>query len=297
MVRAQIKPPLFSLKKLRGDFEDYLKQSSACFGKETALTQACTYALLNGGKRLRPLIVIMLSKALGKGFCAMEAALSVEYFHTASLIADDLPCMDNDDIRREKPSLHKQFGETTALLASYALISAAYEKIFSSVESLKKQLKPSNSEWGNQICTLALKHASKCSGILGATGGQFLDIFSKKIDLEEIYEVIDKKTVTLFKISFLFGWLFGGGDTSEIETITAISKHFGRAFQILDDLLDFSQDNEDSLNIARFLGKNESQKLFFSELDFFQKKMESLGVFSEDFADLTSYLENQAIKS
>ena len=297
MDRAEIKPSLFSLKKLRGDFEDYLKQSSAFFGKETALTQACTYALLNGGKRLRPLIVIMLSKALGKGFCAMEAALSVEYFHTASLIADDLPCMDNDDMRREKPSVHKQFGETTALLASYALISAAYEKIFSSVESLKKQLKPSNPEWGNQICTLALKHASKCSGILGATGGQFLDIFSKKIDLEEIYEVIDKKTVTLFKISFLFGWLFGGGDTSEIETITAISKHFGRAFQILDDLLDFSQDNEDSLNIARFLGKNESKKLFFSELDFFQKKMESLGVFSEDFADLTSYLENQAIKS
>lgn len=73
---------------------------------------------------------MMVARALGYGLDVFEACLSVEYFHTASLIADDLPCMDNDDYRRSKPALHKQFGETIALLASYALISAGYEKIF-----------------------------------------------------------------------------------------------------------------------------------------------------------------------
>lgn len=297
MKKVEAKPTLFQIKKLREGFENYLKESSIFFGKETALTQACEYALLNGGKRIRPLIVMLMAKALGKEFDVIEASLSVEYFHTASLIADDLPCMDNDDLRRENPSLHKKFGETTALLASYALISAAYEKIFSSVESFKKQLKSSNPQRGDHICTLALKHASKCSGILGATGGQFLDIFPKTNTLEEIYEVIDKKTVTLFNISFLFGWLFGGGNIEQLETVTAIAKHFGRAFQILDDLLDFSEDKEKRLNIAHFLGKSEAKKLFIKEIKAFQEKMKSQNLFSDEFHELTSFLKYQSLRT
>ena len=88
------------------------------------------------------MIVLLIADALGCGLPVMEAALSVEFFHTASLIADDLPCMDNDDFRRNKPSLHKMFGETVALLASYALIAAGYERIFTSVQTLGKQKSP-----------------------------------------------------------------------------------------------------------------------------------------------------------
>src|SRR3989339_1471770 len=111
----------------RDKVEQELAKSISRLGEKTKLRDACEYALTNGGKRFRPLIVLMVSEALGKDLNVSDAALSVEFFHTASLIADDLPCMDNDDERRDKPSLHKVYGETISLLSSSALITAAFE--------------------------------------------------------------------------------------------------------------------------------------------------------------------------
>jgi geranylgeranyl diphosphate synthase type II len=138
------------------------------FGPGSVLKEACIYSLLTGGKRFRPAIVLMVAKALNKGFDVLDAAIAVEYFHTASLIADDLPCMDNDDERRNKPSLHKAFNETTALLASYALISAGYRAIWQNGQKNDKDL--------NKL-SVALEVASFNTGILGATGGQFLGLY------------------------------------------------------------------------------------------------------------------------
>ena len=112
----------------RDKIEQEIAKSIVAFGEKTKLRDACEYALTNGGKRFRPLIVLLIAEALGHGMNVYPSALSVEFFHTASLIADDLPCMDNDDERREKPSLHKVYGESIALLASYALITQHLKK-------------------------------------------------------------------------------------------------------------------------------------------------------------------------
>src|SRR5258708_26357 len=102
----------------RDRIEQEIAKSILCFGEKTKLRDACEYAFRNGGKRVGRLIVILIAEALGNDLNVYESALSVEFFHTASLIADDLPCMDNDDERRDKPATHKVYGEAIALLAS-----------------------------------------------------------------------------------------------------------------------------------------------------------------------------------
>lgn len=236
------------------------------FGNKSPLRDACEYALLNGGKRVRPSFVLMIAKALGLGADASQAALAVEYFHTASLIADDLPCMDNDDQRRNKPSVHKVFGEALALLASYALIAEGYRCIARNAEELRHSSVSMAS--CDRICTLAIENASFNSGILGATGGQFLDLFSTESSIAVIQETIQKKTVTLFEISFVLGWLFGGGAADQLDFVKKTAHHFGMAFQIADDLSDFDQDSkhEKTVNLAIALGREKAKDMFHEEI-------------------------------
>src|SRR5688572_22103732 len=106
--------------------EQKLRESIDQLGPKTTLRDACEYALFSGGKRFRPALVLMIANALGYEVDVLPAAMGIEFFHTASLIADDLPCMDNDDERRNKPTTHRLYGESTSLLATYALISAGY---------------------------------------------------------------------------------------------------------------------------------------------------------------------------
>ncbi len=264
------------------------------FGGQTILRDACEYALTNGGKRFRPALVLMIAKALGYGVDVSHAALGIEYFHTASLIADDLPCMDNDDERRNKPSLHKVFGESVALLASYALIAAGYRCL---VQNAKK-ISDSNHPLANQsdhLCVLALENATYNTGICGATGGQLLDLIPPDFSLATLSEIIDKKTVSLFEISFVFGWVFGGGDLTLLPLIKQSAGHFGRAFQIADDLNDMEQDliNDRAPNVANALGKKESVNLFYKELNQFENTLEELSLKSEDLQALIQMLVQQ----
>ncbi len=293
MLKQLIKPDTSLIKPLKGNFEMFLKQNIIHLGDRNKLRDACEYALLNGGKRIRPLIVMMVAKALGNGLDVLEGALSVEYFHTASLIADDLPCMDNDDFRRSKPALHKVHGETVALLASYALISAGYEKIFQSAQVLSKQKKPFR-ERANETCVIALDAATQCAGISGATGGQFKDLFSEERTIEEALDIIYKKTVTLFEISFIFGWIFGGGSLGEVEKIRSVAYHFGMAFQIADDLDDMDQDDENALNVARLLGKKKAKELFNKEMETFTLKMKKLGILTPEFEQTMDLIKGYA---
>ena len=232
MLKQLIAPKTSLLRPLKNTFETFLKQNISRLGDQNQLRDACEYALLNGGKRVRPLIVMMVSRALGNDLDVLEAGLSVEYFHTASIIADDLPCMDNDDFRRSKPALHKEYGEATALLSSFALISGGYEKIFNSVQVLSRQKEPF-CKGANEACVIALDAATKCAGISGAVGGQYKDLFSNERTLQEILDVIYKKTVTLFEIAFVFGWIFGGGDLREVEKMREVAFHFGNGFSNL----------------------------------------------------------------
>ncbi|QVL55845.1 MAG: polyprenyl synthetase family protein [Simkaniaceae bacterium] len=289
MLKPLIAPNTSLLKPLKKTFETFLEQNILLLGEQSKLRDACEYALLNGGKRIRPLIVMMVARALGNNLDVLEACLSVEYFHTASIIADDLPCMDNDDYRRSKPALHKMHGETVALLASYALISAGYEKIFHSVQSLSKQKAPF-SERANEACAISLDAATRCAGISGAVGGQFKDIFPKDRSLEEILDVIYKKTVTLFEIAFVYGWVFGGGELQKVDEIRKAAFHFGMAFQIWDDIGDMDQDGIHSINIAQACGKEEAKRRLEEEVETFTLKMKKLGMWTPEFQQTVDLL-------
>ncbi len=269
-------------------FDEVLREDIQNFSDYNGLSEAISYSLTNGGKRFRPLIVYFLAEALGLELNVDNAALSVEFFHTASLIADDLPCMDNDRERRGKPSLHIAFDETTALLASYALISAAFEKIYQA--SLVLSTKRSDHE---KICAIALKEAGCFSGIHGATGGQYLDLMLKNPSQSELQRVIEKKTITLFNVAFIFGFLFGGGDLSKLECVKQCAYDFGMAFQVADDLADLTQDQErgSEANIALLLGEEKSFKIVDESLDRFIKQMKDLNLFSGHFRKLVDKVD------
>ncbi|MCB1136897.1 MAG: polyprenyl synthetase family protein [Chlamydiia bacterium] len=235
------------------------------------LAQACRYALCSGGKRFRPILVLILAEAVGGDLeAAGHAAVAIECFHTASLIADDLPCMDDDDERRNRPSTHKVFGEAVALLASYALISKGYGKLAEAARVLP----------GENRAILALECITRNTGIDGASGGQFLDIFATDHSLETLRTVVEKKTGTLFEVSFVLGWLFGGGDVERLDRVCETAQHYGMAFQIADDFLDVSQDatNGRDFNFVALMGAEQAKAEFLREKAAFKAGLEDLGL-------------------
>ncbi len=246
-------------------------------GPKSPLRDACEYALLNGGKRFRPALVLMIAKVLGFGVDVTQAAMGIEFFHTASLIADDLPCMDNDEMRRNQPTTHRIFGESTALLATYALISAGYACLAKNSVAIRNSRHPFAHQ-SDHICLLALENASYNTGLFGATGGQYLDLSPPSLSQDVVREVLQKKTVTLFEISFVFGWLFGGGDVDLLPVVKQGAAHFGMAFQIADDLDDMDQDqaNNHPLNFANVFGKQEAMAMFHEEITSFRSILKEL---------------------
>lgn len=282
----------------RDKIEQEIAKSVLSFGQKTKLRDACEYALMTGGKRFRPLIVIFIAEALGHGLNVDDSALAVEFFHTSSLIADDLPCMDNDDERRDKPSLHKVYGEAIALLASYALITAAFEKIHSNAMVMQDSAPPF-CHFSDRACTLALESATHCAGILGATGGQFLDLFPPNQNLETVKQVIYQKTVTLFEVSFVLGWLFGGGDINKLEKVKKAAYHFGMAFQTADDLGDMLQDEKKQreISIARLIGKERALSLFEEEMRYLHKELQELNLLTPSFEKMCDILNRYAIEN
>ena len=278
------------LNKYRAQFEERLPTALIRMGEKNRLRDACEYALLSGGKRVRPLIVLMTADALSNGMDVFPAALGVEFFHTASLIADDLPCMDNDDWRRGRPSLHKEFGENIAILASYVLIAEGYGSIHASAEAMR--LDPRFVGSADQRGLFCLQAASACGGIRGAANGQFLDLYPPDSGLKTLEKVVAQKTSTLFEIAFLFGWIFGGGPLSEAPRLRECASHLGMMFQIADDLADDTQDARRccEANVARVLGEKEAIALLEKEKDSFQKILKGLGLWTAPFQELFTFL-------
>lgn len=270
----------------REKIEAHLHLSIEKMGEKNALRDACAYALLNGGKRLRPILVLLIAESIGKGFDVMPSALAVEFFHTASLIADDLPCMDDDNERRSHPSLHKAFDESTAILASYALIAEGYGGIY------KNGLK------NPKFSAICLDAATRCAGINGATNGQFLDLSPPNTDLDTIKKIIYQKTVTLFEISFIFGWVFGGGNLDLLDLVKKAALHLGMAFQIADDLLDLAQDetHPNAINIAKALGKKRALELFEEEIDLLKSSLKELRLWNSSFKKIVDWLVDYPLR-
>ncbi len=278
------------LRKYRSKIEAALEASVHEMGEKTLLRDACEYALLSGGKRLRPILVMMVAEALGNRLDVTPAALSVEFFHTASLIADDLPCMDNDDERRSRPSLHKVYEESVALLSSYTFIALGYEGLYKN--GLLMKTDPRFAVKADAATMGCLEIATRCAGIFGATNGQFLDLFPPDRSLETVQKIILQKTVTLFQICFVFGWLFGGGDAALLSKVERTAYHLGMAFQIADDLQDDLQDasQESEINIAALLGHEESLRIFYDEMAKFEEGLKELSLWNSDFEETVDFL-------
>lgn len=273
-----LKSQLESYKPL---IDEQLAAHMDYFGPETPLKEACRYALLNGGKRFRPALVLMIAKSLDSDANAMKAALATEFFHVSTLIADDLPCMDDDDMRRGKPSTHIVYGENVAIMATYALIAAGFEFI---VRCAKENGK-------TELCHHAVMNATKNAGILGVTGGQFLDLNPPGASLEDFKEVLKKKTVALFETAFVFGWLFGGGKLSCLSDVEQAAYHFGMAFQIADDIGDMEQDRSrgQTANIANTFGKERAIEMFHVEQQAFANTVDRLKI---DGSELIALLDS-----
>ena len=196
----------------------------------STLSKAMKYGSINGGKRIRPFMVLQSSKMVNLSFNNMMIiSSSIESIHSYSLIHDDLPSMDNDDFRRGKPSTHKKFDEATAILAGDALHDFAFELLSSNL----KKIKPVNN-------LNILNYLTLCTGNEGLAGGQSLDLLyaNKKSSNKQILEMYQKKTGKLFEFCFAAPFIL----TDEPNTRINFSKNygllFGVIFQIIDDLLD-----------------------------------------------------------
>lgn len=214
--------------------------SEAAFsGRESeglgVMLETMAYSLKNGGKRIRPMLVLEFCRLCGGDFKkALPFALGVEMVHTYSLIHDDLPCMDDDDVRRGKPSNHKVYGEANALLAGDALLTLAFETVLSA-EEISGEAKAR--------AGLELAKAAGCSGMIA---GQVMDLAneSKEASLDEIKATERLKTGRMISASGLLGCLVAGADEEKIIAADKYCRNIGLAFQIVDDILDVTSDVE-----------------------------------------------------
>lgn len=203
-------------------------------GSLGTLKDAQMYSALGGGKRIRPFLVNHICGMLGGSIeASMPLAISVEMIHTYSLIHDDLPCMDNDDMRRGKPTNHKVFGEANAVLAGDALLTNAFYAA-------------ATGTLDGDRTALAVRLMSDAAGDRGMIGGQVTDIEgeSKRLSLEELLELHAMKTGRLIKLSAALGCIAAGygEETAEYRAATAYAENIGLAFQAVDDLLDVTGD-------------------------------------------------------
>ncbi len=204
--------------------EEYL---NALITKEGLLYDAMRYSLCSGGKRLRPQLAMMASAALGKKEeDALPYGAALECIHTYSLIHDDLPCMDDDDLRRGRPTCHKQFDEATAVLAGDGLLTLAFEVAAKAPLSDAQNL-------------AAVRVLSESAGAYGMVQGQVLDMTLSTPTEEEILEMYRYKTGALLRAAVSLGTIAAGGKGDELEEFAV---NLGVAFQIQDDILDIVGD-------------------------------------------------------
>ena len=223
------------LNKIAKDTNIFLKNF---LNKESnsKLIQAMKYGLFPGGKKIRSKILIDIGSLLSIDYKTLiTIGAAVECIHAYSLIHDDLPCMDNDKIRRGKPSTHVKFGESTAVLAGNSLQTIACEILASPILRISEKIKIN-----------LIKKLSECSGHLGIAGGQYLDLSyeKKKISKSKIIEMEIKKTGKLFSFCCAVPAIIKDKDSKEIKFFEEMGSNIGLLFQIADDLIDFKGDSK-----------------------------------------------------
>jgi len=229
------------------EIEKRLAQYIAGLKAPSVLKEAMDYSIQAGGKRIRPLFLLSTVSALGERVeKGMQTACAVEMIHTYSLIHDDLPAMDDDDLRRGKPTNHKVFGEAVAILAGDGLLTHSFQLIAEDPyldDALKVKL----------IALLA-----ESAGPEGMVAGQVADMEgeNKKLTLDELEYIHAHKTGKLLTFSVLAGAMIGGVTDMQLEQFRQFAEHLGIAFQIRDDILDIEGDQK---KIGKRVGSDESR--------------------------------------
>lgn len=234
---------LDNFNKYRHYFNKQIELIIKKYSDADELTNMIMYAI-KGGKRLRPIITLdICASMIGNMEDVLLFSIALELIHTSCLIIDDLPCMDNDNYRRNQLSFHKKYSIKLAQLISSELINIAFKMINENFKNSEHFL-------------IIIENISKNLGIFGAAGGQFIDLnpihmldnkkefvnhFKNK---EVIKDLFYKKTTTFFEIGFIGGFLAGGGKTIKLDILKEAAYHFGLAFQIYDDFDDIEQDSK-----------------------------------------------------
>lgn len=206
---------------------------------QKSVYDAMRYSILAGGKRIRPVLALAVCDMLGGNLDdALRFAVSIECIHTYSLIHDDLPCMDNDDMRRGMPTCHKKFGETTALLAGDGLLTFAFDYMadFAQYKTLSAE-----------TVLKAMLQIAKSAGCDGMIGGQVVDLENEGkpyVTEETLTYMHNRKTGALIRVSVLAGAIAAGANDEQIEALIQFADGIGLAFQVQDDILDCIGDAE-----------------------------------------------------
>ncbi|WP_246517222.1 polyprenyl synthetase family protein [Clostridium aciditolerans] len=225
-----------TIEKLKKEIENWISEHFKDKGSyNKRVYEAITYSLDAGGKRIRPLLFLLTYMLKNNNYkSVLPVAAAIELIHTYSLIHDDLPCMDNDDLRRGKPTNHKVFGEAIAVLAGDGLLNEAMNIMFRyCIDNDKNAIR---------ACSLI----SESAGIEGMVGGQTVDILSEntKIPIDQLYYMHSKKTGALIKAAIVAGAILGGSTEEDVKKLDYYGQKLGLAFQIKDDILDIVGDTE-----------------------------------------------------
>ena len=234
------------------DFDRYLRDRAALVeraltdcvaapaGPAGRLFEAMRYSLLAGGKRLRPVLVLAACEAVGGELeAALGLACAIEMIHTYSLVHDDLPCMDDDDLRRGRPTNHKVFGEAIATLAGDGLLTDAFKILASSAG-------PARSSRFAQALLETVAELADAAGSAGMVGGQVIDLLGEgqALELAQLEHLHSRKTGALFVASVCGGARLGGATESQLASLREYAQALGLAFQVIDDLLDVESSSE-----------------------------------------------------
>lgn len=252
---------------------------------QKSVVMAMKYSLTNGGKRLRPILVLEFCKMCGGDTeKAMAYACAVEYVHTYSLIHDDLPCMDNDDLRRGKPSCHKMYGEATALLAGDALLTHAFEIA-------------STADFNGAKNADAVSLLAQNSGVCGMIGGQVLDLKYEAASpsMSQLLTVHKLKTGAMISAACLLGCIAGDATEEQILAASKFAYYLGIAFQIKDDILDVTGDEQ---KLGKPVGSDkDNEKTTYVDIVGLNKAQEDVEKLTQAAIESLSAFENNEFVS
>lgn len=272
------------------DFEAHLKEHFAILPRSAAaglvqLLSAMEYSSLSGGKRFRPLLVLSTLKALGQEPQAgLDFALAVEMVHTYSLIHDDLPVMDNDDLRRGQPTNHKVFGEAMALLAGDALLTEAFAVLS---EGFRGQ---------PRLGLELVRILSRAAGARGMVAGQAIDIFPQPgtRPADELRQLHLLKTGALIRAAVEGAACIAEADTDQREFMAQFGEGLGLAFQLADDLQDHGEKGLEPISCVGVLGVEGTKKLLQDTTDLALAALRGAGLEDSLLADLCEFNQSRA---